>query len=178
MNKRLITLKETTNLLDEYSSVCIEMEKIKSRIFDLRDNTKKKIMSAKTQKEKQDIFSQFKEEVLNIKSDKSISERYIMLKLERNQLKKKITKNMIQGNISDSNSKKHSDAISNGMENDLLYLLKKYDKDESKKIETSVNESIMESIIIPPKPLTLKSIHYSEQHNELNKLIKNIKIDN
>lgn len=224
---------DISNLLDEYSTVCIELEKIKEKILNFRNITKEKLIDAKTEQEKLNIFMQFKKDIKNIKNDKTVSSKYKDLKKQKEKLHAGIVDKFKSFNTNNTEL----------INNDLTFLLNKYAKnyinkktlqntkstkniytddfsldpmsdfhsfDDTSSIitnrSTDVNVNInnidnnlsdcdtISSISVTDssnmvtdeefktnnnnikKNLTLSDIHYTEQHNEINKLIKTIKV--
>ncbi|AYV84249.1 MAG: hypothetical protein Hyperionvirus20_27 [Hyperionvirus sp.] len=129
------------SLLDEYGGVCVEMDKIRSCVVGLRDETKRRLGEAKGREEKKRVFGEFKERVVEIKNDRKLWERYAALKVRRNGLRE----SLVSGD-------------------DMNYLLKKYGEDK-------------QSVRVRVPTIELEDLHYSEQHNELNMLVRSIKID-
>ena len=97
INKKMLNISK---MLDEYSTITIELEKIKEKIFNVRNATKEKLIAAKTNQEKQEIFSQFQKEIKKFKNDTDISLRYKNLKKQKEILRNKII-NQFKSNKSD-----------------------------------------------------------------------------
>jgi hypothetical protein len=117
------------SLLDEYSAVCIELEKIKDNIITLRNKTKGEFMIAKTNQEKRDIFLHFKGEIRKIKNDRSISAKYRELKVQKGILKSKIVSNLNVEAESATNE-------------DLAFLLSKYSKYVSNSFDNKLGSKL------------------------------------
>lgn len=219
-NKRISNIY---NLLDEYSSVCIDLEAIKNKIMDLRNSAKEKLLSAKTSKERQEMFLQFRDEIKKIKSDKTIPLKYKNLSKKRETLRLEIVSQFQKSSleIPTETDIEPGDLI----DKDLTFLLKKYSKDEQIIVQNNydisdfntdsftfdntsgmssdfrrtqsynnsdasirTDKNIVRYMSDRPelsdisdeydvnKKMTVSDIHYSEQHNEVNKLIKTIRI--
>lgn len=73
----------TEKLLSEYQNVLKELEIIKNRITVIKDVTEDRIKGARNNKEKECIFTEFKNQLNKIKHDKKIKYRYKELKKKK-----------------------------------------------------------------------------------------------
>lgn len=99
------------NLLNEYTRICIELNKMKDRIVNVRNITKYKLLSAKSSDEKLLIFQDYKTQ---IQKCKLMSSKYKSLKKQR-----------IKLYIELIDRYKKTDSYSDAKK-DLQFLLKKY----------------------------------------------------
>lgn len=67
-------------LLSEYQGVLKELEMIKNRVNVIKDVTEDRIKCARTGKEKENIFTEFKTQLSKIRNDKNIKHKYKTLK--------------------------------------------------------------------------------------------------
>lgn len=163
MNNDLFNI-QISKLLDEYSIVCIELEKIRNKIIDFRNTTKDKLLSAKTIDEKRKIFLQFRKEIKNIKTDKSISDNYLNFKKQKNDIRTKIINLFQQSYPFESSNVKCKDVNDTRQifdeneirdaDNDLAFLLNKYSFNDNNK-NTYIDD-----------------IHYTPEHNQVNNFVK------
>ena len=150
-----------SKMLDEYSTISISLEKIKEKIFNVRNATKEKLIAAKTNQEKQEIFSQFQKEIKKFKNDTDISLRYKNLKKQKEILRNKIV-NQFKSNKSDivSQNSTNINQIStnanqtitnvnqNGNANkELSFLINKYLQNNNKDdLSSNISDSVSDNI--------------------------------
>lgn len=175
-------------LLDEYTSVCTELGRIKGKIMDFRNATRDKLSTVKTPNEMQTILAEFRAQLKRIKADKSISARYIFLKGRKNKLRSEIISILSQTLCRDKGT------IQDQTDADLASLLEKYQNMKSDQLDISERSDELltisdadsdakgiigdstDDLIGGNQKLTVSDIHYTEQHNEVNNLVRNLKI--
>jgi hypothetical protein len=63
------SVSDICTLVDEYSNVSVELEKIKAKVYALRQLTKRQLTNAKSDQEKQQILAQFRKEIKEFKTE-------------------------------------------------------------------------------------------------------------
>lgn len=129
-------ISKISNLLNKYTLTCIELEKIKNKIVTYRNETKEKLMSAKTDQEKKEIFLQFRKQIQNLKNDQEISIKYVNLKKQKSYLHEKII-DYFKKSIINLNTENDCENIVN---NDLNFLLDKYSFINKNNINNDISE--------------------------------------
>lgn len=159
------------HLLDEYTATCIEIERMRNKIIVLRDTTKTRMMSAKTGEERRTVFREFRAEVGRMKRE--MAQPYKLLRARRDELR---------GRLTDTDDRRDQATSRGEGQDDLSYLLNKYSARDRRSESTSVGSGVGPGVGSGPGSVPapgvgsgvgrVTDLHYSEQHNEINRLVK------
>lgn len=73
-------------ILNEYSDIVAEIEKMKCYIIELRNKTKNQMQTAETKEEKEIIYNKFKVHIGMIRDNPNVRKKYLFLKNRKKEL--------------------------------------------------------------------------------------------
>jgi hypothetical protein len=122
-------MNKNQKLLQEYSTVMSDLEKIKNQIIVIKDITENKIRHAKNENEKASIFVEFKGEMDKMRQDKNMKKKYKQLQQKKNSLESSMLSEMEGKNIEYESEVSDDDHIQldfDSISGDIISMVSKY----------------------------------------------------
>jgi hypothetical protein len=171
------------DLLDEYHSIKSELDKLNTTVELIRQDTKTKLENAKYDHEKDKIFTEFRNNIDNIKNDKELKKKYKQLKIRQNEIlilldssdkpvniSSSIESNKSNPKLLESNSKDNRaiDVNNSQLSNNIKKLISKYKRATNEQLivhTPPTNNNIQKHVSIMPKK-------YDDKMDKLFKYLK------
>jgi len=172
-------MSKSNSLLLEYENITKEIESIRNKISILKEITENKLKNTTNEKEKLNIFADFKLQIQKIKNDKHIKQKYKTLQLKKSDIEKKINDSLKSDNSIDCddteifvkntlNDKKYN------ISTELLVLINKYKKSVDSTISEKADTVFNKKIKLNKKT---NNTNNTNQIKKLSNLIESLKMD-